>query len=266
VESTLLRAAERLDDADGRPGGLAGDEIHVWFASLRVPDAVLGALDRTLSPDERDRANQFRHPRDRREFLAAHGIARAILSRYTGTAPRELTLERNAAGRPALAQAPGAPALGFSMSHSGTAALFGVARERSVGVDIELIDRRLIDEEAAERILSPSERASLGALPPQARTHARFRLWTLKEALLKARGEGLAIPPSSIDLSAALSGAATIPATGAWDDRGILWTLAVIPAPPGYAAAAACRGGGYRVICKLFGESAAESSAAAPFV
>ncbi len=229
------RHAERFDAVCGPKCRLEDRELHVWFASLRVSDEALRALDRSLAPGERARAERFRHQRDRRDFLAAHGIAREILARYTGMEPRELCFEQDEAGKPALVRAPGAQALGFSMSHSGSAALYGVARERDIGVDIELVDLRVIDERVSERILSPSERAALDARAPAARPEALFRLWTLKEAFLKARGDGLAVPPAAVDTATAAEGR---------------WTLASVPVSAGYAAAAACRGIGYRITCR----------------
>jgi 4'-phosphopantetheinyl transferase len=261
MEEARARTAERLDRAGDSPRPLRHGEAHVWFASLRVSADSLKNLGESLSSGERARAARFRDPRDRDRFVAAHGIAREILGGYAGIEPRGLRFETDRAGKPALDRTSGVEFLAFSMSHSGDAALYGVARERNVGVDIELVDRNIVDERVSKRILSPAERAALDALPPAARVEALFRFWTLKEAYLKARGEGLAIPPSAIDVSAAPAGGPKALAGGAYVEDGIPWTLAVIPVPSGYAAAAACRGGGRRIVCGLFDGRIAEPAA-----
>jgi len=258
MEEARARTTERLDRASDSPRPPGHGEMHVWFASLRVSAESLKELDGSLSPGERARAARFRDPRDRDRFVAAHGIAREILGGCTGMEPRGLRFETDNAGKPALDRASGGEWLSFSMSHSGTAALYGVARERNVGVDLERIDRNLVDESVSKRLLSPAERAAVDALPPAARVDALLRFWTLKEAYLKARGSGLAIPPSAIDVSAAAAGGPKVLASGAYVEDGIPWTLAVIPVPSGYAAAAACRGNGRRIMCRLFDGRIAE--------
>jgi 4'-phosphopantetheinyl transferase len=136
-----------------------------------------------------------------------------------------------------------------------------VARERNVGVDIELMDPNLVDESVLKRLLSPPERAALDALAPTARTDTIFRFWTLKEAYFKARGDGLAISPSAIDVSGVPCGAPKMLACGAIADNGVPWTLAVIPTLPGFAAAAACRGSGCRIVCTMFDSGFVELAA-----
>ena len=234
------------------PYPIRAEEVHVWLAPLGQGMNRLQASFRILSREEQERALRFRFERDRNEFIAAHGITREILGRYASMEPDELRFETDRSGRPTLDQASGGDSIAFSMSHSGSAALFGVAQEKNIGVDIERINPEILDDDTLKRILSPPERAVLDALPQAARKDMLFRFWTLKEAYLKARGSGLAIPPSAIDVSEALSGWPIALAEGENTEGAIPWTLSVIPVPPGYAAAAAWRGYGLRLVCRLF--------------
>jgi 4'-phosphopantetheinyl transferase len=59
-----------------------------------------------------------------------------------------------------------------------------------VGFDLERFDRR-IELEIADRYFRPEEVSWLMGLPPSERPRGFLRLWTLKEALIKATGEGL---------------------------------------------------------------------------
>jgi len=112
------------------------------------------------------------------------------LAAYLDVLPGDLHLGRGPFGKPALE---GAHArLSFSWSHTGDVALLGVAWELpELGVDIER-DRprpRLLD--IAGRYFAPDETAWLAAQPQEDRQAAFLRLWTAKEAVLKAHGQGL---------------------------------------------------------------------------
>jgi 4'-phosphopantetheinyl transferase len=84
--------------------------------------------------------------------------------------------------------------LGFNWSHSGERALFAIGRGVEgfeVGVDIERIRARPRALELAARFFAPAETAALSALPVGKQLHAFLRLWTAKEAVLKAHGGGI---------------------------------------------------------------------------
>jgi 4'-phosphopantetheinyl transferase len=76
-----------------------------------------------------------------------------------------------------------------------------VAWDRDIGVDVEHMDRRTETTAVADRFFSPSEVEALRRLPPSEQRRRFFELWTLKEAYIKARGLGLAIPLESFSFS-----------------------------------------------------------------
>ncbi|HEY4144725.1 4'-phosphopantetheinyl transferase family protein [Pinirhizobacter sp.] len=112
------------------------------------------------------------------------------LGAYLGVSPADLRLGHGPFGKPALEGEHSR--LSFSWSHTGEVALLGVAWELpELGVDIER-DRprpRLLD--IAGRYFAVGETAWLAAQPPEDRQAAFLRLWTAKEAVLKAHGQGL---------------------------------------------------------------------------
>src|SRR4029078_6585429 len=63
-----------------------------------------------------------------------------------------------------------------------------------VGVDVEDRTRKGETVQIADRFFSPVEVAALRALPEERQRERFFDYWTLKEAYIKARGMGLAIP------------------------------------------------------------------------
>ena len=118
-------------------------------------------------------------------------------------------------------------ALHFNLSHSGNLALCAVRLDAPVGVDVEYLDPSIDICQLLEECCTPQEASSLGALPSQARFLSFFRLWTRKEAYLKATGQGLSVPLCDVDL----------------DAHGSRWHVQDLDPAPGYAAAIATLAG-----------------------
>lgn len=115
---------------------------------------------------------------------------RAGIAGYLGIDPYSVDLHRSENGRPVLASPPSA--LQFSASHSGDALLLGFALGACIGVDIESPRPRPHVLELARRYFTAREAEALAAMPRAEQEDAFYRLWTAKEALLKATGHGLA--------------------------------------------------------------------------
>jgi len=80
-------------------------------------------------------------------------------------------------------------------------ALYTIARERNLGIDVELIQTEFAGDEIAKRYFSAGEVNDLYSLAPEERAEGFYNCWTRKEAYLKARGLGLQIPLGSFSLS-----------------------------------------------------------------
>lgn len=185
-----------------------------------------------LSPAERARAARFVRPADAVAYRAAHAGLREILGAITGQAPAALAFEISAQGKPLL---PGGPA--FNLSHSGGWAALAVAPV-AVGVDIEA--ERPVEPEVATRFFSAAEQAALAPLAGAAWRQAFFRIWTRKEAFVKALGLGLSHPLDSFDVTADAGARLTRHAAGNPAD----WALIDLPLGPGWAGAVAVQTGG----------------------
>jgi 4'-phosphopantetheinyl transferase len=222
------------------------EEVHVWRASSDLGAATVGRLARTLSPDERARADRFRLDRDRDRFIAGRGVLRALLARYLARPPAGIRLRYGARGKPALAAEPDgvepdAPDVRFNLSHADGLVLYAVARGREIGVDVERVVPHLATARMVERCLTDREGALVRGLDPAEQPAAFFGCWTRKEAYLKGLGLGLALPPRHVEVSPGedepprlLAGAA-LPA----DASG--WSLRSLALGAGYRAALAVR-------------------------
>lgn len=85
----------------------------------------------------------------------------------------------------------------FSISHTKSRA-FCVISDYPVGIDAEELDRT-IDLRLADKILSPTEKQAFDAAADQRLT--LLKLWVLKEARVKATGEGLRGYPNKTNFS-----------------------------------------------------------------
>ncbi|MFE1544343.1 4'-phosphopantetheinyl transferase family protein [Streptomyces microflavus] len=188
-----------------------------------------------LSSAELRRAASFARPADRAAYATAHTALRQLLGGYLDRPPAALTFVREPCpgcagphGRPAVVQAGGGPPLHFSLAHSRGLIAVAVA-PRVIGVDVE----RLPSPETVEacaRALHPGEQAELAAAPPGERRAHFGRLWTRKEAYLKALGTGLSRHPRTDYLGSDLR------------RRPARWAVLDLPAGPEHAAAIAVPG------------------------
>lgn len=171
---------------------------------------------------------------------------RAVLARCLGTAPDAVPLQEEPHGRPQLAWA--GTRLAFNWSHSGEQALVAVARGVQPGVDIEMLERRQGRDvlALAQRFFAADETHWLaGVAEGEARRHAFLRLWTAKEALLKAHGRGLAFGLERVAVTAGEGGLHL----QRFDGEALAdWRLVELDAGAGLVAALAWRGEPRRVV------------------
>jgi 4'-phosphopantetheinyl transferase len=168
--------------------------LEVWSVNLDCASGDVCALSRS----ERARAARLERPRDRVRSLEAYCAVRRILADQLRTNPRCLEFEKTTSGKPFLSTP--TKNLRFNLSHSGRHGLIAVAKDRSVGVDIEVL-RPVTDLlEVALQIATAQEAKRLRQLPSAKARIAFFGLWTRKEAVLKAMGHGFLIDPREIQV------------------------------------------------------------------
>jgi 4'-phosphopantetheinyl transferase len=200
----------------------------VWSCPLDLPEPAWREFAECLPAAERRDAERRPHPRDRRRLLTARAWRRHLLAAELGCDPGEVAIVVDGNGKPRLAGF-GDTGLQFSASRSRDLALVALSRRMKVGVDVEAIDPATAVEPFAARFLSSAEQHALAQRPAEQRRDALFACWTRKEAYLKGTGEGLAVPPATVEVWAG-------------DDRPVTvgdWSVHSLRAEPGFAAAVA---------------------------
>ena len=89
----------------------------------------------------------------------------------------------------------------------------------------------------------------LRTLPTEAQRQAFFCCWTRKEAYIKARGNGLSLPLDQFDVSLAPGKPAAVLGTQPDPSEASRWSLQELTPGPGYEAALAVEGHGWRLTC-----------------
>jgi 4'-phosphopantetheinyl transferase len=169
------------------------DKLHFWCA---YPDDLLDeeaaqACARLLSDDERERWQRFKFEKHRREYLATHALARIALSHHSGVPANGLRFQFNEYGKPSIDPECG---LRFNLSNSLGLVVCLISEGAEVGVDVESRARSASIAEVGPRMFSLPEREQLENLCEDDKPGRALLLWTLKEAYIKARGMGLALP------------------------------------------------------------------------
>jgi 4'-phosphopantetheinyl transferase len=171
---------------------LAGaSEIHLWLTNPGVinDETLLERYRAMLSSEELASYRELAQADHRREYLISQAFLRDALGNYSNGAALEF--ERNASGKPSLKHQIEGQVLQFNLSHSAELMACAVTCAGPVGVDVEplAVDSGML--EVADHYFSSSELASLSALDDSGQQQLFCKIWTLKEAYIKARGEGL---------------------------------------------------------------------------
>lgn len=176
-------------------------EIDVVVARLDPDLEAQGRLAACLAPHERQRAERYVAERDRRRFVVARGRLRELLAERVGTSAEAVDIVPGRNGKPALGPRFAATRLRFSVAHCEDLAIYAFAFGREVGVDLEKVRQMPEADAIAGRICSSREMQAYAALAPSQRLAGFFGLWTRKEALAKALGEGLSANLRELDVS-----------------------------------------------------------------
>jgi 4'-phosphopantetheinyl transferase len=174
--------------------------VHLWYADLDPPPAVVASLRPLLSPDELERAARFRFEKHRRRYVVRRGQLRRLLGSYLGRPAGDLVFDYGERGKPAVAgegDKPPHERLEFNLSDSEDLTVYAVAHGAEIGVDVEILRPMPDALSISESFFSAPERETLRAVPEERRAEAFFNCWTRKEAYLKAIGEGLSEPLDS---------------------------------------------------------------------
>lgn len=188
MEQKNLNISNRLKVAISNAS--QGNFHHIWLIRPKKQNHSfqMSTFYEILSAEERDRMKGFKFPVDQYIFLVSHVTLRLLLGEYVQLLPESLLFQYGTRGKPYL-HLPNQE-IHFNLSHT-KEHICVLVSSHVCGVDVEKNNPSFPIEEVAGKIFSPAECKELFSRSGEGRILYFFQLWTLKEAYLKATGEGI---------------------------------------------------------------------------
>jgi 4'-phosphopantetheinyl transferase len=247
------RALLNTTGSDCRERAANWVDISYCITHALCEDAVSEVLNE-LSSEERERHARLVFEPDRRDFAAAHALLRRTLSAHENRSPAEWAFVLGKHGKPALApHVAVSPPLCFSLSHTHGFVACAIGRGCGIGIDVERIDDSISALELAQQFFSPVEVAQIELSNGDERDVRFIEIWTLKEAYVKATGEGLSCPLDEFGFTFEGTGALRFHTSSKVNTTD--WSFALFAPSPEYRMAVAVRGCGRRFRVNRVGDS-----------
>lgn len=158
------------------------NKLLIVYGNGKQTDPVL--YTKWLTTEEIDRAGRIRSEGERNNWIACHVTLRQILAKWLGLKPGAVEFRRNNFGKMFVANSN----LYFNLSHTTSSFILGFNMDGKIGVDLEYLsgheDLPLLIEYAFSQ--QETNLCMNGNI-----TEIFLKIWTLKEAYLKAAGVGL---------------------------------------------------------------------------
>ena len=182
---------------------------------------LLGDYYRLMDDSQRARNHRFSQQTLRDSDVITRALQRTVLSEYEDISPSEWRFSQDSAGKPYITNS--STSLSFNLSHTREWIACAVARHPFIGIDIEHSERNSKIVPLAERFFSRQECQALISLPAAEQKSRFFDYWTLKEAYIKARGEGISLGLNRFSFELSCSGSIGIYCDSELHDTPQLW-------------------------------------------
>ena len=159
--------------------------IDVWRIDLRKKIEDLS----WLNEDEKSRAQRYVFGSKRNQFTRSRTALRFVLAKYLDMPPQSISFSYGEHEKPDLALS--SPTISFNLSHSEEIALIAVGPRGLLGIDVERKNQKRDFHGVAKRFFCQEEFQWWNDQSQDQKMDAFYKIWTLKEAYLKAWGTGL---------------------------------------------------------------------------
>lgn len=167
------------------------DAIHVYCCRYDQIDEpqLLNQYHSLLNQAERQRGEGIRTENGKQCFLVSRAMIRSLFGTVIDCPPTALTITADAQGKPFIERP--TTRWQFNLSHSHGLITLALAYDIAVGVDVEYHHRNINALQLARHFFHSREIQQLESLSTNEQWQHFFKLWTLKEAYVKALGNGL---------------------------------------------------------------------------
>ncbi len=219
-------------DATAHGFVVSDNEVHVWRINISQKLKHLEQFEALLTPEETLRADKYKQQKDTYRFIVSRGAQRIVLGKYLNTPPAQLQFELGDNKKPHLVGMDGNK-VHYNLSHSGDWVVLAIA-QLPVGADVEFVDPLFPFQDILEDNFSEEEVNYIGTSPERF-----FTLWTRKEAILKATGQGLG---DHLKITPALNGEHVLEPSLIGTNKN--WLLHSFNIAPGYKGTVVCEDAG----------------------
>lgn len=184
------------------------NEIHLWYTrhSTLLDDRIYHLYTSWLSTAETERLNNYQIASKKKGYLISRALLRSVFSRYYPiNMPADWLFAENDYGKPYISNYPAlSEKIEFNLSHSNDITILALTNNGSIGIDCEcMCCDPFANDSALELFLSNEEIYYINKFEARERRLMLFKMWTLKEAFVKAIGVGMHLPLNSICLKSA---------------------------------------------------------------
>ena len=175
-------------------------KIHIWSANLDQPENISQKYYLVLSQQEKDQADKYKVKELRDRYILSKGILKQLLADYKTCEYQEIKFEYNSFGKPCIATSSNADDICFNLSHSGNLAVFSFVKNKNIGIDVEQVQEIPDMDGVVNLCFSEFEKEWFYRISPGQKKEIFYKIWTTKEAYIKAIGKGFSFSPNRINL------------------------------------------------------------------
>jgi len=166
------------------------NDLEIWHGKVTAEDAHYQAYWRVLDEAEQAQARNYKNALLHKRYVESHGRLRNLLAKTLNQSPEKIRIRKAEHGKPYLADY---PELAFNLSHTADRLMIAVGWNCRLGVDIEIGKQRINLSGLVDKCFSEEEADYWTQLPETQKNQAFYRIWTRKEAFVKATGHGIAL-------------------------------------------------------------------------
>lgn len=216
------------------------ENINIFIVSLNKFKIFTPELYLYLSYNEQMRANKFCTNHLKNCYITSHGLLKVLLARYLSLSPFQIKYSFNDYHKPFCQNN---PSLYFNMSHCNDYVCYAFSYYHEIGIDIEHINTRISINNYLHSTITETESITFNDLLEADKYFHFYKLWTLKEAFLKALGTGLSYPPLQVETAVLPKNLFKITKTSCLSDKELIenWSFAAIRSIPDHVGAIAVK-------------------------
>ncbi|MCH8621027.1 4'-phosphopantetheinyl transferase superfamily protein [Undibacterium sp. TS12] len=179
---------------------LTGDRAtEIWTCSLAHLREYRDKLQNLLTAAEQARCQRYRQQDDRDRYMGGRALTKLAVAQFCRTPLADVSIAVQESGKPFVLLAnEHLPVPGVSISHAGELVVVALGLVADIGVDVELLHHDVNIRELADVVCHPDEITDIYRPSDKTVTQRFYAYWVLKEAYLKATGDGLSANVRSV--------------------------------------------------------------------